>query len=128
MLYDIGCTSNHNDIWTITANRDKLERKSDYSILSELNIGTSAMLISNNISSTDYHLEIDVFIEDGSNNEILQVLNSSYQYILGKNGIVGEWSHISFDVTNVSVNSIIRLLTPGTITSLRFKNFIITNL
>ena len=117
--------SDYNDIWTQSSQNVLIRESSgEYSTIKETTIGTTAFVTINNIPLTDYRIEVDVFQVDGTQNEwFLTVLKQDYTAITSANSQLGEWKHISLDLTNIEANSRIRLNTGGTATEMRFKNF-----
>ena len=122
--YDSGM-SDYNDIWTQSSQNVLIRDSSgEYSTIKETTIGTTAFITITNIPLTDYRIEVDVFQVDGNSNEwFITVLKSDYSPITTINSKIGEWKHISLDLTNIETNSRIRLNTGGTATEMRFKNF-----
>ena len=118
---DTGMTD-YSDIWT-TANAT-LSRDGDYSTIKETSTSSDSVCAISNIPFANYHLEVDVYQVDGTNgNVVLQLMNSDYSMIQAITGSLGEWKHISLDKTDLTLNSRIRLVTGGTTTETRFKNF-----
>ena len=117
--------SDYNDIWTQSSQNVLIRDSSgEYSTIKETTIGTTAFVTITNIPLTDYRVEVDVFQVDGTQNEwFLQVMTSDYQDITSTNAKLGEWKHISLDMTDAPINTRIRLATGGTATEMRFKNF-----
>lgn len=122
--YDSGM-SDYNDIWTQSSQNVLIRESSgEYSTIKETTIGTTAFITITNIPLTDYRIEVDVFQVDGTQNEwFLTVLKQNYSDISSANSKLGEWKHISLDLTGIEANSRIRLNTGGTATEMRFKNF-----
>ena len=122
--YDSGM-SDYSDIWTQGSSNVLIRESSgEYSTIKETTIGTTAFITITNIPLTDYRIEVDVFQVDGTQNEwFLTVLKQDYTQITSANSKLGEWKHISLDLTNIEANSRIRLSTGGTATEMRFKNF-----
>ena len=122
--YDSGM-SDYNDIWTQSSQNVLIRDSSgEYSTIKETTIGTTAFVTITNIPLTDYRIEVDVFQVDGTQNEwFLTVLKQDYSSINSTNSQLGEWKHISLDLTNIEANSRVRLSTGGTATEMRFKNF-----
>lgn len=122
--YDSGM-SDYNDIWTQGSSNVLIRDSSgEYSTIKETTIGTTAFVTITNIPLTDYRIEVDVFQVDGNSNEwFITVLTNDYSSITNANSKLGEWKHISLDLTNIEANSRIRLNTGGTATEMRFKNF-----
>ena len=76
------------------------------------------------IPLTDYRIECDVYQVDGTQDEwFITVLDENYTSIRSADSKLGEWKHISLDLTNIASNSRVRLNTGGSCTELRFKNF-----
>lgn len=122
--YDSGM-SDYSDIWTQGSSNVLIRDSSgEYSTIKETTIGTTAFITITGISLTDYRIEVDVFQVDGTQNEwFLSVLKQDYSNIASANSQLGEWKHISLDLTGIEANSRIRLNTGGTATEMRFKNF-----
>ena len=122
--YDEGLLAegHHNDIWA--GNTNMLTREAEYSTLKESNVGTTATITVTGIPLTDYRIECDVYQVDGTQDEwFITVLDENYTSIRSADSKLGEWKHISLDLTNIASNSRVRLNTGGTCTELRFKNF-----
>ena len=122
--YDSGM-SDYNDIWTQSSQNVLIRDSSrEYSTIKETTIGTTAFVTITNIPLTDYRVEVDVFQVDGTQNEwFLTVLKQDYSSVRSADSKLGEWKHISLDLTNIEANSRVRLSTGGTATEMRFKNF-----
>lgn len=122
--YDSGM-SDYNDIWTQSSQNVLIRDSSgEYSTIKETTIGTTAFVTITNIPLTDYRIEVDVYQVDGTTDEwCVAVLKSDYTAITSADSKLGEWKHISLDLTNIETNSKVRLSTGGTATEMRFKNF-----
>lgn len=119
---DNGTSADHNDIWT-TSNTD-ITRGNEYTTISEITSGTTAYVTIMDIPYTDYHIDVDVFQVDGTQNEgALHILTSTYGDIDWITGVVGEWKHISIDKTGLPLNTRLRIITGGSCTTTQFKNF-----
>lgn len=113
--------TDYTDIWFSS---QYLSRDGDYTTIKENPIGTTALCTLTNIPLTDYRIEVDVFQVDGTQDEwFLTVMKNDFTSITSANSKLGEWKHISVDLTNIETNSRIRLNTGGTATEMRFKNF-----
>ena len=101
-----------------------LTRTSEYSELAE-NASQTAIAILNNIPYTSYHVEVDILQVDGTTSDfVLQISSLDWTSLeVKKLSKIGEWVHCSFDFTNLPTDNRLRLLTNGTMTKLRFKNF-----
>lgn len=120
--YDSG-TDPSNTMWALNANA-KLTRGSEYSTLEENTIGTTATITLTDINLTNYRLECDIYQVDGTTNEnALIVYDSNWSPLATIKGNLGQWKHISQDLTNVSTNSICSILTGASDTKLYFKDF-----
>ena len=120
--YDSG-TDPSNTMWALNANA-KLTRGSEYSTLEENTIGTTATITLTGINLTNYRVECDIYQVDGTTNEnALIIYDSNWSPLVGIKGSIGEWKHISQDLTNVSANSICSILTGASDTKLYFKDF-----
>ena len=124
--YDSGM-SDYSNIWTQSSQNVLIRDSSgEYSTIKETTIGTTAFVTITNIPLTDYRVEVDVFQVDGTQNEwFLTVLKQDYSSVRSADSKLGEWKHISLDLTNIEANSRVRLSTGGTATEMRFKNFMI---
>ena len=123
--YDEGLLAegHHNDIWTGISNTD-LTREAEYTTIKEKTVGTTATITFTGIPLTDYRIECDVYQVDGTQDEwFITVLDENYTSIRSADSKLGEWKHISLDLTNIASNSRVRLNTGGSCTELRFKNF-----
>ena len=121
--HDEGTINSHNDIWTGISNTD-LTREAEYTTIKEKTVGTTATITFTSVPLTDYRIECDVFQVDGTQDEwFITVLDENYASIRSADSKLGEWKHISLDLTNIASNSRVRLNTGGTCTELRFKNF-----
>ena len=123
--YDEGLQAegHHNDIWTGLTNTD-LTRETEYTTIKEKTVGTTAYCTFINIPLTDYHIEVDVFQVDGTQNEgVFTIVNEDYSFADWIGGSLGEWKHISKDYHDLAPNTRVRIMTAGTCTETRFKNF-----
>lgn len=149
--YDIGTTSNHNDIWgtNTTTSSIIVTRTSEYTEFKEATTG--ANLSNATIGLTDSCVvELDYYQVDGGNNSFVQInnANNTQVYNGGINighfgGTVGNWYHLKFEFKNgvmtctntTNGTSFTRGLTgtpnkwnwwtSGEITAIRFKNLLI---
>ena len=123
--HDDGTISSHNDIWTGLTNTD-LTREAEYTTIKEKTVGTTATITFTNIPFKNYRIECDVYQVDGTQDEwFITVLDKNYTAITSADSKLGEWKHISLDLTNIAQNSRVRLNTGGSCTELRFKNFML---
>lgn len=120
--YDSGIQGTANEIWSVS--NGTLTRTSEYSELAE-NASQTAIAILNNIPYTSYHVEVDILQVDGTTSDfVLQISSLDWTSLeVKKLSKIGEWVHCSFDFTNLPTDNRLRLLTNGTMTKLRFKNF-----
>ena len=120
--YDSGMLD-YSNIWTVSGTAT-LSRDTQYSTITENTSETTAYVTIGNIALTSYRIEVDVYQVDGTQDEwSVTVLTSDYSSITSVNSKLGEWKHISIDLTDIEANSRIRVNTGGSCTELRFKNF-----
>ena len=123
--HDDGTINSHNDFWTGLINTD-LTREAEYTTIKEKTVGTTATITFTNIPLKNYRIECDVYQVDGTQDEwFITVLDKNYTAITSADSKLGEWKHISLDLTNIAQNSRVRLNTGGSCTELRFKNFML---
>lgn len=111
--YDKGLdgTGNHNDIWTIS--NGTLTRTSDYFELVESGENTALAYFSS-VPHTDFCVEFDFYQVDGTTSDnYLSILDSnwtllSYKRLSQDSLNVGEWNHISVNVTGIETGAIVR--------------------
>ena len=102
--HDDGTISSHNDIWTGLTNTD-LTREAEYTTIKEKTVGTTATITFTNIPLKNYRIECDVYQVDGTQDEwFITVLDKNYTAITSADSKLGEWKHISLDLTNIAQN------------------------
>ena len=124
-FYDDGVTGNLPAKWQVNTNTANLDRTSGkYTRVSEKTVGNHASMTMTGVSLSEYCVECDILQEDGTQNEnILVIYDSSWNVLSVQKGTVGEWKHISVDIEDSSVNSIMTMVTGGSSTALKYKNF-----
>ena len=126
--YDNATLSDHNDIWLIDANRERVTRYEEYTLLEEV-ASSNAQVYFSSIPQGDYKIEFDIYQLDGNNyNTIFQVLDTNWTQtgfgnISQYGGTLNNWTHISYDATVTTDNSKFRIMTGAECTKLQFKNF-----
>ena len=122
--YDSG-TDSSNTMWALN-NNAKLTRGTTYSTLEKLTTGSNAVITLVDVSLSDYRIECDVMQVDGTQNEnVIVAYDNSWTTKGSSKGTVGEWKHITIDVTDASTNGYISISAGGSATKIYFKDFVV---